>query len=384
MLKLPNIYARKDLRPLVLVPIVLLVIGALFSTQIVLDSSLKGGVSITLQTNSTITPATLAGELSSELHTQAPEVTASSGAVQITFAMNQSLADAETYLLAFYAFNANYSSYLVNATSLSIALQQDPGNGTLLTELKAANAGINSSLVQMKGAVSSELIALAPIVSNYSIAGLNTSSQLQAVAQGAYANASSAYQQYVLAALQKMVPFSSYSYEQITPTLGSFFLSQLIGVIIWAFVLVFIVVFIIFRTPVPSIVVVFGAANDMIIALGAMGLFKIPLGVASIAGLLMIIGYAMDTDVLTAIRILRRSEGAPEERAFGSMRTGITMTTTAIVAFGVLFVISIIVYVPTYYEIAGVVLVGLIADVITTWLGNASILLMYKRRKERI
>ncbi len=383
MVTIPNIYARKDLRPFVIFPIVLLVIGVLLSTQLVLDSTLAGGVSMTLQTNASVSASALSSELSSVLHVQAPSVTTSAGQVAITFSTNQSLGSAEKYLLQFYAYSANYSTDLVSATTFSIDLQQNAKNATALAGLKKANAGINSSIAQMQGAVSNELAAVSPFVSGYSITGLNTSLELQTVAQAAYNNASNAYEQRVIAGLRTLVPFSSYSYEAVSPTLGSFFLSQFVDVIIFAFILVFIVVFIIFRSPVPSAVVVFGAANDMIIALGVMGLFKIPLGVASIAGLLMIIGYAMDTDVLTAIRILRRHEGSPEERAYGSMRTGLTMTSTAIVAFAVLFVVSVIVYIPTYYEVSAVVLAGLIGDIITTWFGNASILLMYKRRKER-
>jgi preprotein translocase subunit SecF len=37
--------------------------------------------------------------------------------------------------------------------------------------------------------------------------------------------------------------------------------------------------------------------------------------------------------------------------------------------------------VPSYYEISGAVLFGLIGDIFTTWLGNASIILFYARRK---
>jgi len=59
------------------------------------------------------------------------------------------------------------------------------------------------------------------------------------------------------------------------------------------------------------------------------------------------------------------------------------MTTTAIATFATLFAISIIAYVPTYYEIAGVVLFGLIGDLFTTWLGNTPMILLYKKRKER-
>jgi len=170
---------------------------------------------------------------------------------------------------------------------------------------------------------------------------------------------------------------------RVTPTLSSFFLSQLRTIIVAAFILISIAVFFIFRSPIPSLAIIFGAGNDLIIALGAMGLFKIPLGIASVGGLLMLIGYSIDTEILTSIRILKRHEGAAEERAYHAMRTGLTMTTTAIATFATLFAISIIAYVPTYYEIAGVVLFGLIGDLFTTWLGNAPMILLYKKRKER-
>ncbi len=85
--------------------------------------------------------------------------------------------------------------------------------------------------------------------------------------------------------------------------------------------------------------------------------------------------------MLAAIRILKRHEGNVEDRAFSSFKTGITMTISAIVTFGVLFIVSIIYYAPTYYEIAGVVLFGLIGDIITAWLGNTTLLMLYKRKK---
>ncbi len=139
--------------------------------------------------------------------------------------------------------------------------------------------------------------------------------------------------------------------------------------------------FFIFRTPIPSLAVIFGAGNDLIVALGAMGAFGIPLGVASIGGLLMLIGYSIDTDMLTSIRILKRSEGTPTERAFGTMKTGITMTSAAIISFGILLIVSYFAFIPTYFEISGVVLCGLFADLATTWLGNLPIILWYKKRK---
>ena len=90
-----------------------------------------------------------------------------------------------------------------------------------------------------------------------------------------------------------------------------------------------------------------------------------------------------NTDMLSAIRMLKRHDGTIEDRAYSAMQTGMTMTLTAIVSFAILFIISYIAYVPTYYEISGVVLFGLIGDIFTTWFGNTPMIMMYKKRRSR-
>lgn len=382
MVSLPNIYKSRHLRYFIMVPLALLVLGVYFSTRIVYDSSLSGGVSIVLQTNSSLSSSKLASELTAMLHVPNPNIEKSPGGVQITLSINQSLAGAERNLLDFYAFRNNYTAAQLNATAASLSLRQNPGNQTLKNQLNAADLRINNSLSGMAGSLNSELSALAPFIG--SIQRNSTDPDLMLLtAQNAYSNASTAYEGNVISTLHGLVPFTTYSYQQLTPTLGRFFLQQLRLVIIIAFLLISVVVFIIFRSPAPAFAVIFGSANDIIVALGAMGLFQIPLGIASIGGLLMLIGYSIDTDVLTAVRIIKRHEGTPEDRAYASMRTGLTMTITAIVSFGVLFAVSVFTYVPTYYEIAGVVLFGLIGDVFTTWFGNASIVLLYTKGRER-
>lgn len=380
---LPNIYNYKNLKVLIAIPLILMVLGIYFSTQIVYDTSLKGGVSIILQTNSTASTSVIASAINSRFAAEAPSIAKSPGGLQITLSMNQSLSNAEAYLTQFYAYKSNYSSHLVNSTTLGLALQRNSGNATLQQELKQSNAAINASIASMRSVAQLELAALTPFGS-YPAVNTSDAGQLTAIAQNAYTSASGAYETRVVSSLHSILNFTSFSYQQVTPTLGSFFLQQLTNTMIVAFILIFITVLVIFRSPVPSAVVVFGAANDIVVALGAMGLFKIPLGVASIAGLLMLIGYSIDTDVLTTTRILRRGEGRPEDRAYASMMTGITMTATAVVSFGVLFIIAVVQYVPTYYEIAGVVLVGLLGDIITTWFGDAAMVLLYKKRKDRV
>jgi preprotein translocase subunit SecF len=379
---IPNIYTYKNLKLFIAVPIALMLISIYLSTFIQLDTSLQGGVSITLQTNSTVNPSALASLLVSKLGISSPDVAQSPGGIQITIPMNKSIADAESYLMEFYAYKSNYTTYSFNATSASIGLQKSPTNATLLAQLSAANSGINYTIHGMQDSLASELASLSPIIGSVSY-NSSSISNMSSVAEGAYTNAGSAYESKLISALHTVVNFSSYSYEEVTPTLSRYFLGQVQSVIIIAFILISIAVFFVFRSVVPSLAIIFGAGNEIIIALGAMGLFKIPLGLASLGGLLMLIGYSIDTELLTSIRILKRKEGTPEERAYSAMKTGLTMTTTAIASFAVLFVVSLIAYVPTYYEISGVVLFGLIGDIFTTWLGNASMVLLYKKRKER-
>ncbi len=379
---LPNIYKSKNLKLFVAIPIVLMVISVFLSTRLVLDSSLAGGVIITIQSNTTQSSQQIATEVGTALHVASPSVVSASGIVTITIAANQSISTAYDQLLAFSLNQSAYGVYYTNATAAQIALQSSPSNSTASAELAVADAGMNKTLAGMNAALSGELASLSAFVPAQTYNTSDTTA-MGLIAQDSYTNASLVYQQDVESKLATIVPSSAaVSYEPTAPSEGKAFLSSLEQIIIIAFVLVSIVVFFIFRSPVPSFTVVFGAANDIIIAIGAMALFGIPLGIVSIGGLLMLMGYSIDTDVLTAIRILKRHEGTPEERAFSSMKTGLTMTMAAIASFAVLFAISFIAYIPTYYEISGVVLFGLIGDLATTWLGNASMMLLYVKRKE--
>ena len=143
--KLPNIYENRDLRKLVAVPLILLVLGLYFSTQIQFDSTLSGGVSILLETNSTISPSQFASLISSKLGISEPQVVASPGGYQITITENQSLSTAQSYLISFYQFQANYSSFQFNQTTAQIDLESTPNNSTLRSELSNANISTSPS-----------------------------------------------------------------------------------------------------------------------------------------------------------------------------------------------------------------------------------------------
>ena len=115
--------------------------------------------------------------------------------------------------------------------------------------------------------------------------------------------------------------------------------------------------------------------SDVIIALGAMGLFGIPLTLASFAALLMLVGFSLDTDVLLTMRVIKRKEGDPRTRAYEAMKTGMTMSMALLLSFMCLFTLASLTHINTYFEISAVAIAGLVGDLVATWLFNAIIVL---------
>lgn len=169
------------------------------------------------------------------------------------------------------------------------------------------------------------------------------------------------------------------SFQSVGALLSARALSQVYYALAFAFLFMAITVFIVFRNFVPSIAVILAAGSDIIIALGGMSIFGIPLSVASVGALLMLIGYSVDTDILLTTRVLKRREGTITERALNAMRTGFTMAAAAIGAMVTLYLVVVlfIPYAQTLSQIAIVLIIGLVADVIATWLMNLGILRWY-------
>ncbi len=61
---------------------------------------------------------------------------------------------------------------------------------------------------------------------------------------------------------------------------------------------------------------------DFLGILGGMAIFNVPLSLASMAGILLIFGYAVNTNILLSTNILKRKGGTARERAGKAMSTG--------------------------------------------------------------
>lgn len=169
------------------------------------------------------------------------------------------------------------------------------------------------------------------------------------------------------------------SYNEIGPVLSEEAMGQIYIAMIFAFLFMAVTVFIVFREPVPSVAIILAALCDILIALGGMSIFKIPLTIASVGALLMLIGYSVDTDILLTTRLLKRREGTVESRAKNAMYTGLTMSFAAIAAMGILYIVTKLIMpeATTLSNISAVLVIGLIGDVLSTWLMNLGILKTY-------
>ncbi len=186
-----------------------------------------------------------------------------------------------------------------------------------------------------------------------------------------------------------MSRYSNVEIKQIGPVYGKDLQVQALRALAISFIGMAIVVFLIFRSVVPSFAVVLSALSDIAIAAAFMRIAGIELSLGTVAALLMLIGYSVDSDILLTNRVLKR-RGTVEEKVSRAMQTGITMTTTTLAALVVMYAVSTFPYliipsltqITLLSQISIVLIIGLAADLMNTWLLNTGILRWYVLKPE--
>lgn len=176
------------------------------------------------------------------------------------------------------------------------------------------------------------------------------------------------------------VPSAEYTIEESSSTLSEAFFKSIVKALFAAFIFMSIVVFIYFRVPAPSLAVILAAFSDLIGTIAVMQILNIKLSGAGVAALLMLIGYSVDTDILLSTRVLRGTKPLMEE-VYSSLKTGITMQATAMAALIVLYFVA---PAATLRQISIILIIGLVFDVLNTWIQNVGILRMYLEWKKGV
>ncbi|MDI9394285.1 MAG: protein translocase subunit SecF [Euryarchaeota archaeon] len=183
--------------------------------------------------------------------------------------------------------------------------------------------------------------------------------------------------------------YSSVQIQQVGPVYGQDLQVQAIKALIISFIGMSIVVFLIFRTFITSAAVILGSFSDIMIAAAFMRVAGIELSLGTLAALLMLIGYSVDSNILLTNRVIKR-RGTVEEKISRAMHTGITMTTTTLAALTVMYLVSTFAYlvIPSFTQItllsqiSIVLIAGLIADMMNAWLLNTGIIRWYVTKPE--
>ncbi len=142
---------------------------------------------------------------------------------------------------------------------------------------------------------------------------------------------------------------------------------MLLGV---AFVLVAVVSLFYFRNPSQAFSNVISIVSDIINVVGVLDILGISFSLASIAGILMIMGYSADRNIILATNILKRSEASMKYRLIHTIKTSLTMDAAALITFIVLFFGTTN---TTIQNIAIILIFGVIFDDFTVWILNGSV-----------
>jgi len=170
------------------------------------------------------------------------------------------------------------------------------------------------------------------------------------------------------------------SIEFTGSAISSSFYQQLRIAVIASFILMALVVFLIFRTPIRSLSIIIAGLMDIIMTIVVLDILGTRLSSAGIVALLMLIGYSVDADILLTTRAVKNKEGTINERIYDAFKTGMTMTLTAIAAIGVALIFTHSLS-SVLSQMFTIILIGLCFDIFNCWVTNASLLKWYAEVK---
>jgi preprotein translocase subunit SecF len=168
------------------------------------------------------------------------------------------------------------------------------------------------------------------------------------------------------------------SIEEISSAISERFWNGTIRAIMIAIAAMSIVMFLYFRKLVPALGIIVSGVSNIVGTFAVMSLLGISISASGIAAILMLLGYSIDSNIVLTARALKRKELALNERIYSAIKTGLTMSVTSIVALFVLYLASTAAILKT---ISLILIIGLLLDLMYTWIQNAGILRMYLEKK---
>lgn len=220
------------------------------------------------------------------------------------------------------------------------------------------------------------------LLSNFQSASFNLKTvESGGKVKGIIIEASDVNEKELLSAVQEKIgnlKKEDYNIEIMSSSLGASFFNQMFVALGIAFLFMGIVFHLYFRNMYATFSALLSAFLDLFITLGIMNFLSIRLTAGGIAAYLMLIGYSVDTSILLSTKLLKEKKDDINKALFKAMKTGLTMSFSGLVAMGLSYLLT---NNEALKQIMLILVVGLLMDIITTWIGNVTFLRIYLEKK---
>ena len=164
---------------------------------------------------------------------------------------------------------------------------------------------------------------------------------------------------------------SDYSIQFVGPELGNIFFSQITTLLLIAYVFLFITNLFIYKNPVVGATIILSSLTNIIAVFGIMNLLNQKFSFAGFSSLLMLIAFAIDTNVILTTKVLSAPKEEFYEQYKKALITGITIN------FDLIISMLIVLYLTNsslLMNIAQVQIIGFTADIVNAWILNAALI----------
>lgn len=173
---------------------------------------------------------------------------------------------------------------------------------------------------------------------------------------------------------------SDISIQQYSSLVGDLIFNQFLFFVILAMILAAFVIFIAFRVSNTTLNIISTILFDIIGLLAILSTTKYPIGANGFIAMLMILGFAIDNNVVLSTNMIKEKDKPFIERVKMSFRVGMLME---IIALYTLLLLYFIVPDPSVNEFAFVLSTATILDLIYYLIGNIPLYKYFEAKKEQ-
>ncbi|MEM2115750.1 MAG: hypothetical protein QW524_02155 [Candidatus Woesearchaeota archaeon] len=173
------------------------------------------------------------------------------------------------------------------------------------------------------------------------------------------------------------IPEEKITIRTTSPELSESFFREIFRLLLIAYVVMFLIIFLRFRNIFVGFTLLLANISNIVLTLSVLYLIDFRLSLAGVAALLMLIGYSIDTNILLVTRMIKE-KGDEGERFNSALKTGLMMSITTLISVLIAFFLT---NSSVIKEIMFILFIGLLFDMMNTWIQNASLIILYLKKE---